>query len=94
MIFNHTLWKPSALPKGRSIFFQQFKEMSFRDLAQMYFGSWQNRLISNLKQGICRVFGAHTVACGIYGMHRRHQIPRQVEESLAGMRERLDHSHK
>lgn len=92
MMFNHTLWKPSARPSGRDVFFERFKTMPYSRLAQMYFGSWKYRFISYLKRVICRVFGAHLVACGMYWMHRRHQIPQQVEESLAVMRKKLENS--
>lgn len=92
MMFNHALWKPSPRPGERDRFFAQFARMPYHQLAQQYFGGWRYRLVSRLKRVICRVFGAHLVACGMYWMHRRHQIPQQVEESLAVMRKKLENS--
>lgn len=89
MIFNHGLWKPAAQPAARKAFFQDFKTMSYDQLAKQYAGGWKYLLLNGVKQGICKVLGANFVAWGMYQNYRRHKIPQQVDATLESLKETI-----
>lgn len=81
MYFNHTLWRPTSRSGKRSAFFEEFHTMEYAELVDSFFNN-KYHIIQFIKKCILKVAGPHLIACGMYAIYCKNNLPKRIEEQL------------